>query len=66
MNIKEKLTVIEQYIAGSSSDIAMMIPCHVNTYRKMKSGDEGIRLQTLKNLDALYNKALKVKAVMEK
>lgn len=65
MNIKDKLDVIEKYIAGSSDEIAMMIPCHVNTYRKMKSGDEGIRLQTSKNLDALYQKALEVKAVME-
>jgi hypothetical protein len=65
MNIKEKLAVIEKYIAGTSDDIAMMIPCHVNTYRKMKSGDENIRFQTSKNLDALYQKALEVKAVME-
>ncbi len=65
MNIKDKLAVIEQYIAGSSDEIAMMIPCHVNTYRKMKLGNENIRLQTSKNLDALYQKALDVKAVME-
>jgi hypothetical protein len=66
MNTTEKLEVICKYIAGSTEDIAMMIPCHVNTLRKIRAGDENIHMQTYKKIDALYNKALEVKAVMEK
>lgn len=65
ITLKEKLETILEFIPGSSDDIAMMIPCHVNTLRNIKSGNENIRYGTVKKLDELYKKALKIQAVMD-
>lgn len=65
MNLKEKVEFICKHTPGTLAEIAMMVPCHVNTLKKVKSGDEDIRLATAKRIDALYNKALKVRAILE-
>lgn len=65
MLTSEKLEVIFTNIPGSVEDIAMMVPCHVNTLRKIRNGNENMLQATWKNIDTLYKKALRVKRVME-
>ncbi len=61
VSVKEKLDVIGEFIPGTASDIAMMIPCHVNTLRNIKSGDGDVRITVLEKIDKIYKKALKIK-----
>ncbi len=65
MKTSDKLDVIFENIPGSAGDIAMMVPCHINTLRKIRNGNESMLMATWQNIDALYKKALKVKKVME-
>ena len=65
MKTSEKLDVIFANIPGSVSDIAMMVPCHINTLRKIRNGNESMLMATWQNIDTLYKKALRVKKIME-
>ncbi len=65
VSLKDKLDVILEFIPGTSDDIAMMIPCHVNTLRNIKAGHENIRFGTVKKIDQLYKKALRIQVIAE-
>jgi hypothetical protein len=66
MTPKEKLEVIRQYIPGTYEELAIKVPCHVQTIHNLKAGKAIAHDGILKGLDKLYQKALEVQAVMEK
>lgn len=65
MNTKEKLNFIYKYMPGDLGDIAMMIPCHINTIRKIRSGDGNIRPIIKNRIDELYEKAKEIQEITE-
>jgi hypothetical protein len=65
MNIKDKLDFIYKYMPGDLGDIAMMIPCHINTVRKIRAGEDNIRPIIKNRIDALYEKAKDVQDIAE-
>jgi hypothetical protein len=65
MNTSEKLDVIFENIPGTIEEVAMMVPCHVNTLRKIRNGNESMLMATWRNIDSLYKKALKIKKIMD-
>jgi hypothetical protein len=65
MTTKDKLDFIYKYMPGDLGDIAMMVPCHINTIRKIRSGEENIRPIIKNRIDELFVKAEEIKAISE-
>lgn len=65
MTPKEKLEVIRQFIPGTYEELAMKVPCHVQTIHNLKAGKAIAHQGILEGLNALYEKALKIKEVAE-
>lgn len=65
MTPKEKLEVIRQYIPGTYEDLAMKVPCHVQTIHNLKAGKEIMHDGIMKGFEELYQKALTIKAVAD-
>ncbi len=63
MTPKQKLEVIRQYIPGTYADLAMKVPCHVQTIHNMKAGKDILHEGILEGFERLYQTALKIKAV---
>jgi hypothetical protein len=65
MTPKEMLSDINKYMPGDLSDIAMLVPCHVQTLYNINM-DKGTPRQIIVNkLKELHVKAMEIKAISE-
>lgn len=64
MTLKDKVDFIYENMPGTLADIAMMVPCHLNTLKKIKSGDEQVREAIRDKINELYERAVKVRAIV--
>lgn len=62
---KQLLTDIIKYIPGDLSDIAMMIPCHVQTLYNINMEKGTPRPVIVSKLKELHAKAMDIKAVAD-
>lgn len=62
---KQLLTDIVKYVPGDLGDIAMMIPCHVQTLYNINSEKGTPRPVIVSKLRELHNKAMEIKAISE-
>ena len=65
MNTKDKLDFIYKNMPGDLGDIAMMIPCHINTIRKIRSGEDNIRPIIKNRIDELFESAKAIQVITE-
>jgi hypothetical protein len=65
MNAKELLQDIQKYIPGDLGDIAMMVPCHVQTLYNINAEKGVTRPIIVNKLKELHVKAMDIKAITE-
>jgi hypothetical protein len=65
MTPKEMLDDISKYMPGDLGDIAMMVPCHVQTLYNINMGKGNTRQIIVNKLGELHTKAMEIKAISE-
>ncbi len=65
MTDQEKLKLIRKFIPGTVEDIAMEVPCHVQTIYNIQAGKDVKHKAILNGFNALYEKALKIQVIAE-
>ncbi len=65
MTPKELLADLMYYMPGDLGDIAMMIPCHVQTLYNINAEKVETRLIIVNKLRELHKKAMEIKLIAE-
>jgi len=65
MTPKEMLTDISKYMPGDLGDIAMMVPCHVQTLYNINMEKGKPRQIIVNKLQELHGKAMEIKEITE-
>jgi len=65
MTPKQMLDDIVRYVPGDMGDIAMMIPCHVQTLYNINAEKGETRPIIVNKLRELYKKAMEIKTITE-